>query len=150
NVQIVPPQPNVTLLTATVTPDGGFIDFVRGEAVEESPALWRVPFLGGTPKRLIDRIISAIGWSPDGQRLAFVRPGRDMTALVVADRDGSHERTLATRRLPAGFTWLYSGASNPPAWSPDGRVVALLGYASNSSHHVVLFDVASAAERVVP
>src|SRR5438094_10367846 len=29
NVQIVPPEPNVTIWAATVTPDGSFIDYVR-------------------------------------------------------------------------------------------------------------------------
>jgi Tol biopolymer transport system component len=151
NVQIVPPQSNVTLWAATVTPDGGFVDFVRQEAVEQRE-LWRVAFLGGTPKRLIDRVDSAIGWSPDGQHLAFVRLSESTTTLVVADRDGSHERTLATRRNPAPFHGLFAPvrASNPPAWSPDGRVVALIEASFDAPSRVVVVDVASAAERLLP
>src|SRR5438128_2317416 len=151
NVQIVPPQPNATLWAATVTPDGGFVDFVRQEAAQP-PALWRVPFLGGTPKRLIDGVYSAMGWSPDGQRLAFVRISERTTALVVADRDGGHERTVATRRLPAAFNGVYhpSRSSNRPAWSADGRVIAVMGHTDNAAYRVVLVDVASGAERLVP
>jgi Tol biopolymer transport system component len=151
NVQIVPPQPNVTLWAATVTPDGGFVDFVHQEAAQP-PALWRVPFLGGTPKRLIDGVYSAIGWSPDGQRLAFVRISERTTALVIADRDGGHERTVATRRLPAAFNGVYhpSRSSNRPAWSADGRVIAVMGHTDNAAYRVVLVEVASGAERLVP
>jgi Tol biopolymer transport system component len=41
--------------------------------------------------------------------------------LIIAKADGSGERVLATRKMPNGFTWDYSG----PAWSPDGRVIAV-------------------------
>jgi eukaryotic-like serine/threonine-protein kinase len=51
NVQIVPPQPGISVLVPTVTPDGSFVDFIRGKGSRDSiighgsgMAIWRVPF----------------------------------------------------------------------------------------------------------
>ena len=101
NVQIVAPRPGVRIGALTVTPDGNFVDYV---AIEQSPqvayVLWRVPFLGGPPRRLIDGVHSGVGWSPDGRQLAFVRMhgqlGDEGLDLVVADAEGRDERVLAS------------------------------------------------------
>jgi serine/threonine protein kinase len=157
NVQIVPPEAGVDLLGATVTPDGSFVDFIRRQLGGPALSLWRVPFLGGTPRRLIDAVSSPPDWSPDGQRLAFVRMDapNGMDSLVVTGQDGAGEHVLATRRRPALF---YNGsrAGNPsvrPAWSPDGRTIALYGAVSGGSEgvtqqQIIFVDVATGAERV--
>jgi serine/threonine protein kinase len=130
NVQIVPPQPFAVRPAITVTPDGSFVDFVRVERYDpqsSKSALWRVPFLGGTPKRVLDDIVSPVGWSPDGRRMAFVRGGFAQTALMLADADGSHERVLTAQRTPAPLLMTMLVFGNPlvaPAWSPDGRIIA--------------------------
>jgi hypothetical protein len=61
-VQLVAAQPGVRLDAATVTPDGAFVDFNRFK-FGDPPSMWRVPLLGGTPRRLIDHASSPIGWS---------------------------------------------------------------------------------------
>ena len=68
-MQIVEPAPNAWSGGVTVTPDGNFVDFVRFQVGDTGPVLWRVPFLGGQPRRLIDRVWSPVGWSPDGRHL---------------------------------------------------------------------------------
>ena len=158
NVQIVPPEPGVTISGPTVTPDGSYVDFIRRSRGQFALSLWRVPFLGGTPKPLIERVYSSIGWSADEKHMAFVRVnvGASSTMeLVVADPDGSHERVLATRRLPAQFlSFANSGVTNVrPAWSPDGAVIALLGVAQSEGSRnvdVAVIDVARGAERSIP
>ena len=144
---------------ATVTPDGSFVDFIRGNT--DQTTLWRVPFLGGTPKRILDGVGSPIGWSPDGRQIAFVRATfNGPTTVVVANADGTNERTLGTRALPAGFASLTSrstpsaqGAVIPPAWSPDGKTLAITGYDSRAGvlqREAVFIDVASGAQRSIP
>jgi len=41
------------------------------------------------------------------------------TALVIANADGTGERKLATRKAPSRFR------EAGPAWSPDGKIIAL-------------------------
>jgi len=158
DVELVPSD-GVNLQAAIVTPDGGFVDFQRG--LGGSPTLWRVPFLGGAPKRLLDNVNSPIGWSADGRRFAFVRAGFEgASALIVADADGSNERTVATRALPGQFlsfgmrgTPSAQGAVVHPAWSPDGRTLAVLGFEPLTGVHTrqaIFVDVASGAQRTIP
>ena len=152
NVQIVRPEPNVTLWGATVTPDEGFVDFVRLRGSAEFMEIWRVPLLGGPSRRWIEHADTPVGWSPDGQHVAFVRQVRaeGSAALIVADADGSHERILAVRTSPRRYLNL-SVVGNPnvrPAWSPDGRVIALIG-SDETSLQVLFVDAATGSERVV-
>jgi Tol biopolymer transport system component len=133
NVQIVPSTPGVRISGATVTPDGSWVDFLT---METSPrlafTLWRVAFLGGTARRLVDNVHTPVAWSPDGRQMAFIRgdSGATRTALVIADADGRNERTLAVQQAtaPRFFVVNFPGADTfRPTWSPDGKVIAISG-----------------------
>ncbi|PWT83984.1 MAG: hypothetical protein C5B57_05675 [Blastocatellia bacterium] len=131
DVQILPPERGVELWGATVTPDGNFVDVVRNDR-GLSADVWRVPFLGGTPRRVIDDVSSPVGWAPDSRHLAFVRAdvSRGATILVIADADGGNERVLASRQAPVGAFQAFAIAGhplNPPAWSRDGQAIAVRG-----------------------
>jgi serine/threonine protein kinase len=160
NVRIVPAERGVSLGAPTVTPDGGSVDFVRidrriltGASVQQ---LWRVPFLGGAARRLIDNIWSPVGWSPDGRHLAFVRTNlaNGSDALVVAEADGSGERVLAERRRPSRFfssslTWL---PMIRPAWSLDGRLIALIASDVQGNAELpalALVDVRTGSQQII-
>jgi Tol biopolymer transport system component len=123
NQPVVAPQPGVELHGATVTPDSSFVDFLRTEG-KNPRSLWRVPFLGGPPRKLIDDVAGLPGWSPDGRQMAFVRGDNLNSMLVVADADGGHERVVLTTKAPASR--FNTGAFLRPAWSPDGRVIAVV------------------------
>jgi serine/threonine protein kinase/Tol biopolymer transport system component len=127
-VQIVPPAEGVGYEGLTFSPDGDYIYYIRkvGNSLSE---LYNVPTLGGTPKRLLMNLDSAVEFSPDGRQIAFVRnlQGSDPlgeTNLTVANADGTGERVVATRKSPA-----YFGHSlvQKIAWSPDGKYIACPG-----------------------
>jgi serine/threonine protein kinase len=98
------------------SPDGSHVLFVRSEAGGSS--LYRVPLLGGVPRKLIDN--AAFGdWSPDGNRIAFIRWSvareRIDSALGVAAADGSQLEIIEL---------FEARALAHPRWSPDGRRLA--------------------------
>jgi Tol biopolymer transport system component len=155
NVQIVPPEPVASIGGLTVTPDGNYVDYVRRPRGSSISSLSRVSFLGGTPTKLFDDIASPIGWSPDGRQMAFVRQqlSRGVWELTLADAGGGNPRVLATRRAPERFDTLglVSQPSVRPAWSPDGRAIALPGVRNVPTfqgQHVFV-DSTSGAEHVL-
>lgn len=74
--------------------------------------------------------------------------------VVLTNADGSSPRELATRRAPKLFySDLTTRAGRPPsrpAWSPDGKLLVLAGYAPSTFHEVselVVLDARTGAER---
>jgi dipeptidyl aminopeptidase/acylaminoacyl peptidase len=113
-----------------ISPDGGRVAFCRvwieAEADEYRTQIWIANTAGGEPRPLTaGHHDSQPRWSPDGERLAFVRrpaagkPGQ----LHLLPMDGGEGIAL---------TSLEGGASEP-AWSPDGARLAFL-----SPHHPAL------------
>jgi len=121
NMQVLAPD-QVRFVAVTFTPDGNYLMFVRSDrSTQHFHYLYQMPVLGGTPKQLVRDIDSAPAFSPDGQRMAYVRgildpPGND---VLLANADGSGERVLAQRK---GFD---AGSPNV-SWSGDGRMLALV------------------------
>jgi eukaryotic-like serine/threonine-protein kinase len=114
----VAPTADVDYYELTFSRDGDFLYIVRSEAKNSSGVLFKIPVLGGTKRRLIDDL-DHVTLSPDGKELAFVRDlGAGVTELVIANEDGSGERTLAACKSPP------FACSNAVAWSPNGRTIA--------------------------
>lgn len=128
SVEVVPPA-EAFYVGVTFSNDGSSLYYVTKAKDSIVGILYRVPVLGGVPKKLIEDVDSPVALSPDGSRLAFVRvnPNRDESALVVADSSGANERQLAVRPRRDGFS--LGGLS----WSPDGRLIACASNADQTT-----------------
>jgi Tol biopolymer transport system component len=135
DVQILPPD-EVEFRGLTFSPDANYIDFVRSDKNgPEYSYLYQMPVLGGTPRQLIRDIDTPISFSPDGTQFAFARgvPDKGEVRLLIAKADGSGERVLVTR---SAINTLLG-----PAWSPDGKTVALTTWETAKGLRAVLWAV---------
>jgi serine/threonine protein kinase/dipeptidyl aminopeptidase/acylaminoacyl peptidase len=134
-VRIVPPE-NGAYFGTTFSPDGEMIYYVAGlEKNKFVPTLYRIPVLGGTPAKILDRVYSPVGFSRDGTQFAFVRRNQNDISLMVANTNGSGEpRTIAVAKQPNGFS------TAGPSWSPDGKLIAA-GMFNGTSSSVVKVPV---------
>jgi eukaryotic-like serine/threonine-protein kinase len=104
------------------SPEGSYICFVRRRPLERSGDLYQVPTLGGTPRRMLTGISGSPAFSPDGQRVAFVRDTNSDDSLLVAALDGSGEKALVSYKRPEGI------APYRAVWSPDGKTLVFCHY----------------------
>jgi serine/threonine protein kinase/Tol biopolymer transport system component len=113
----------------TFSRDGDFIYIPRSREKDAiSYDLYKIPLLGGTAKKLIADVESTVTLSPDGRHFAFVRRliASNETAVVIANEDGSDEKSLARHKNPNFFLSVN--------WSPNGGTIAANVYNSESGH----------------
>ena len=130
----------------TFSRDGEFIYYSLFEKEDPLGTLYQVPVLGGGSRRIMAGVTSPVTFSPDGKQLAFVRPSSSESNLLVANIDGTGERKIATRRLPAYYSHV-----GGPAWSPDGKTIVCGAgsYSGNLTATLVSVPVAGGAEKPV-
>jgi uncharacterized protein (DUF885 family)/WD40 repeat protein len=86
-------------------------------------------------------------WSPDGQRIAFVRRmGNSNHEILIMDADGSNQIRLTNRP---------DTVESEPAWSPDGRQIAFISNERPSPNtvmgrfHIWIADLDGSAPRLL-
>ena len=114
DVEVVAPS-DVRYDKLIFSPDGDFVYYVATDTNSVSSNLYAIPALGGSARKLISNVTSAVTISPDGKNVAFIRKMADIgeDVVVVAETSGSNERKIAARKLPNFFGSL--------TWSPKGN-----------------------------
>ena len=107
-------------VAVTFAPDGDSIYYLALDRNDGLTSLRRVAVLGG-PSSTVLQDVGPVSFSPDGNRIAYVRsePNGE-SRLVLANPDGTDRRVLASRMLPEFFQFDWKS----PVWSPDGKTIA--------------------------
>jgi len=122
DTQVIPPSAS-QYGSLTFSPDGNYFYFCK--ANETNPFsfdLYRSPILGGTPQTVEQNIGNDIAFSPDGQRIAYVRGddpkfGTYRLRLFTASLDGNDATALQMGSTSEGFP-------SSLAWSPQGDEIS--------------------------
>jgi|SRR5215469_610348 len=126
------PFPDAQVLN--ISPDKSELLIGEGPPINDNP-LWRVPILAGRPRRMESIVAHDAGWSPDGQKLIFMREG----SVFLADSDGSNARTLDLPNTNLQI-WAWS-----PRWSPDGSRITFERYVMDK-HLSSIWEVSAQGE----
>jgi len=105
----------------TFSPDGNYLYYAKHEPGTGLGTLYQVASLGGAPRQLIMDVDSPVSFSPDGERIVFVRQSTAArnSSLMAANADGTGQKPVVVVKYPASF------AMDGPSWSPDGKRIAI-------------------------
>jgi serine/threonine protein kinase/Tol biopolymer transport system component len=119
--QVVPGVQDAELSDIVFSPDGNYLYYRNQQVGTGLGTLYKVPSLGGTPVHVITDVDSAVTFSPDGKRIAWIRISSktNSSAVYLSDADGANEQAISTLRFPE----LYNPVG--PGWSEDGKLLAV-------------------------
>jgi serine/threonine protein kinase/Tol biopolymer transport system component len=119
-VIVVPPQSGDFGPGATFTPDGNYLYYTHTDPANPNNLnLYAVPSLGGTARRIVTDVASAVSFSPDGKRIVYRRVIRDKVEdqILTANADGSEEQVIYGQNVQRANV-LYTN----PSWSADNLI----------------------------
>jgi Tol biopolymer transport system component len=143
SVQLLPPS-DVSYQGLAFSHDANFIYYNLWDR-KGVGVIYQVPVIGAAPPRkIIADVMPGISLSPDSKHVAFVRgyAAQNAGALIVANMDGTEERTLLSRKAPDGF----AGG----VWSPGGNSLAVvLWNDSGKTMSIVEVPAAGGPEKII-
>ena len=117
------------------SPDGDFVYYVATDRNSIASNLYSIDVLGGSARKLISNVTSAVTLSPDGQSVAFIRNMADVgeDVVIIADATGSNERKIAVRKLPNFFGSI--------TWSPKGNSIVCAAGSFVPAYNTYLVEI---------
>ncbi len=146
DIRILPPQTeNIRGISFSL--DGNYLYYLgRDPETPDYSALFEVASLGGAPRKRLFDVDTALSFSPDGTRAAFVRgvPQENKSLLMIADLQTGQESLLASVESPEFLP------NQRPAWSPDGsRIVVPIGLRAGFQFQLTSFDAVTGTREAV-
>lgn len=123
-VTVVPPQSGFFGSGATFTPDGNYLYYTHGDPANPNYTnLYVVPALGGASRQIVSDVASAVAFSPEGKRMAYLRTisDKEKSQLLISNADGSGEQVVFAWQTQSGT----SGFTTNPSWSASGEHIAV-------------------------
>jgi serine/threonine protein kinase/dipeptidyl aminopeptidase/acylaminoacyl peptidase len=137
-VTVIPSAPKTYYAGLTFSADSNYLLTTSYDGTPYG-TVHAVPILGGTGAKLVVDADTAASASPDGANMVITRDVLEHreSRVIITAKDGTNERIAAAFPLP------YRAAS--PAWSPDGRRIAVAHGTS-----LYLIDPVKSTKKPVP
>jgi len=129
DLQLIAPD-EINYPGLTFSPDGQSLYFTASQKENHLfSSLYKIPLRGGAATKLVDDIDTAVSFSPDGSKFAFIRgvPDKKANDLIVANADGSELKAIVRK---SGL--VYAASLIAPAWSPDGKTIVFTNYPASN------------------
>ena len=135
-VTVVPAQPGLFGTSSTFTPDANYLYYPHTDPGNRKTFnLYSVPSLGGTRRRVVRDVASAVAFSPDGKRMVYRRviQGKE-DQILIANADGSDERMIYQRPISEG-----QGLFTDFSWSARENLIAVGGFDTGKNQITSIF-----------
>ncbi len=148
DVQVLPPEPT-PIQGINFSPDGNYLYLVRSDkATFNYSYLYKMASLGGATTQLVRDVDTGVSFSPDGKQIVYLRgqPDAGVWNVLIASADGTGERQLASVKAVVSFNFIAT-----PAWSPDGKSIAIALWETIKGEHaaVKIISVADGNSRTL-